>query len=68
MRLLHRFTSVWVLAVATACTVAMPLLAQDYPSKPIKLVVPFPAGGSSDATARLLAKEAASRVKPRKAA
>ncbi|MGL4229753.1 MAG: Bug family tripartite tricarboxylate transporter substrate binding protein [Casimicrobium sp.] len=29
--------------------------AQDYPNKPIKLVVPFPAGGSSDGTGRLIA-------------
>jgi tripartite-type tricarboxylate transporter receptor subunit TctC len=31
--------------------------AQDYPNKPIKLVVPFPAGGSSDAAGRLIAQE-----------
>jgi tripartite-type tricarboxylate transporter receptor subunit TctC len=29
---------------------------QDYPSRPITMVVPFPAGSSSDATARVLAE------------
>jgi tripartite-type tricarboxylate transporter receptor subunit TctC len=29
--------------------------AQDFPSKPIKIVVPFPAGGSSDAAGRMVA-------------
>ena len=29
--------------------------AQDYPSKPISLVMPFPAGGPGDAMARNLA-------------
>jgi tripartite-type tricarboxylate transporter receptor subunit TctC len=30
-------------------------LAQAYPSKPIKLIVPYPAGGSTDQLARLIA-------------
>ena len=30
--------------------------AQQYPAKPIKLVVGFPAGGATDTTARLIAQ------------
>ena len=41
------------LAVAAA-TVALPALAQNYPSKAIRLVSPFPPGGSVDVVGRLL--------------
>ena len=34
----------------------LPAHAQDYPNQPVKLVVPFPAGGGTDALARWFAK------------
>jgi len=34
-----------------------PASAQDYPTKPITLVVPFPAGGGNDALARLVGEK-----------
>lgn len=34
---------------------AMPAMAQDYPSRPISFIVPWSAGGGSDAVARVIA-------------
>jgi tripartite-type tricarboxylate transporter receptor subunit TctC len=43
-----------------ACTLADGASAQDaYPSRPIRLIVPYPAGGTADAMARALGQELA---------
>jgi tripartite-type tricarboxylate transporter receptor subunit TctC len=46
------------LAAAAALVAPMAALAQaDYPNKPIKLIVAFPPGGTSDVMGRLMAEE-----------
>src|SRR5262245_63858914 len=40
-----------------------PASAQDYPSRPITLIVPFPAGGGVDAVARIVAEKLASGLR-----
>src|SRR4051794_37404887 len=42
--------------LATLTIAPAPALAQSYPSRPIKLIAPFPAGGSVDIMARLVAQ------------
>jgi tripartite-type tricarboxylate transporter receptor subunit TctC len=37
--------------------VAAPLAAQDYPNRPVRMVVPFPAGAASDFLARVLGQK-----------
>lgn len=48
---MNRRNLITALTLALGCTLAS---AQAFPSKPITLIVPFPAGGSSDALARSL--------------
>ena len=51
MRLLHCIASA-VFAVA-----AIPASAQSWPAKPIRVMVPFPPGGSTDIVARIIASK-----------
>ncbi|MCZ2495681.1 tripartite tricarboxylate transporter substrate binding protein [Xylophilus sp. Kf1] len=44
-------------AVASLACLAAPAFAQDYPTKPIKLIVPFPPGGSVDMIGRLVGQK-----------
>lgn len=48
---------------AAALLLAVPASAQDYPNKPIKLIVPFPPGGGTDILARVVAQKVADNNK-----
>ena len=49
----------FIVAALAAFVLAAPVAAQTYPSKPIRLIVPFPPGGGTDAVSRMVAQELA---------
>jgi tripartite-type tricarboxylate transporter receptor subunit TctC len=52
-----------VIAVAAALmALAVTATAQDYPVKPIRLIIPFPPGGSNDVVGRLIAQQLGDRL------
>ena len=53
MKFVHRLTA---FATTIAVMLAAPVMAQSYPNKPIRLIVPFGAGSGSDILARILAE------------
>lgn len=54
-----------IVAAAVAAALALPALvqAQEFPSRPLKIVVPFPAGSASDSAARILARAMGEHLK-----
>jgi tripartite-type tricarboxylate transporter receptor subunit TctC len=50
------------LGLATAALHSAPVRAAGYPDRPIRLVVPFPAGGATDLMARSLGQKLAERL------
>jgi tripartite-type tricarboxylate transporter receptor subunit TctC len=50
-----------MIGILTACVAgaAMPVLAEDYPAKPIRFIVPYPPGGGTDIIARIVQEKLA---------
>ena len=49
------------IAVAAAISFSFAAMAQEYPAKPVKMVVPFPPGGGTDILARIISDKLQSR-------
>src|SRR6185436_3700012 len=50
-------------SIALALCAAAPALAADYPAHPLKWIVPYPPGGTTDLLARLFAPFISERLK-----
>ncbi len=58
----HRTLTLAATALLTAALAPLSALAQSYPNKPIRLIVPFPAGGATDILARALSQKLGEKI------
>jgi tripartite-type tricarboxylate transporter receptor subunit TctC len=49
--------SISLLALAAGCALSQVAMGQEYPTKPIRMIVPWAAGGSTDSIGRILAQK-----------
>ncbi|HXW40862.1 MAG TPA: tripartite tricarboxylate transporter substrate binding protein [Xanthobacteraceae bacterium] len=57
-----RFVCAGLAAAAVVFATAAPAAAQDYPTRPITLIVPYPAGGGVDAMGRIVGQKLSVRL------
>jgi tripartite-type tricarboxylate transporter receptor subunit TctC len=58
---MQQFSRRSILIACSALMLSGGAMAETYPSRPVKIVVPFPAGGSNDIIARIVAQKLAER-------
>src|SRR5580700_2610243 len=52
---MKKFVATFLAALGLLCALLAPASAQTWPQKPIRMIVPFPAGGGTDVVARMVA-------------
>lgn len=62
MSISRRLTIALGAVAALAMVTPSPILADEWPTRPITMIVPFPAGGSADVVARLIATELSEKL------
>jgi tripartite-type tricarboxylate transporter receptor subunit TctC len=58
-----RFSVCALVTVAALFTLPNAVAAEDYPTRPIRLIVPYPAGGPTDVVGRILASSLSAKLK-----
>jgi tripartite-type tricarboxylate transporter receptor subunit TctC len=62
MSVLHGIPRGALLAAALAVVVAAPALGQSYPTRPVRVIVPYPPGGGTDILARPIMAKVSERI------
>lgn len=58
------FNSICKYAIALSAMMAgIPVMAQEYPSRPVRMIVPQASGSASDTVARIIAADLTTRLK-----
>ncbi len=57
-----KLPSRWTMAAVLLLALAPAAAADDYPNRPVRLIIPFPPGGSNDVVGRLVAQQLSTKL------